>query len=778
VNAAIPDGTACADTTVCNGAETCQAGLCRVGTALDCNDANPCTSDSCDATLGCRHTAVGNGTPCSDGNACNGAEQCQGGACASGVPLVCNDGNTCTTDSCDPVAGCRFTAIPDGSTCGDGNVCNGAETCQSGACRAGTPLTCTDGNRCTSDTCDPATGCRYTGLGDGASCSDGNLCNGLETCQAGACTSGTAVNCNDNSYCTTDLCSPTTGCYHTPVVNGASCSDSNPCNGIEVCQGGVCAAGTPLNCNDSNPCTADSCTAAGGCQQTAVANGTVCSDGNTCNGLETCQNGACAQGTSLSCNDTNPCTTDSCDAQTGCRFTAVADGTACPDADLCDGAEACQGGTCSAGTPVACNDGNACTQDSCDSALGCRAVAVANGTLCTDGNGCNGAETCQAGVCTPGTALACGDGNTCTTDSCDPVAGCRHTAVANGTSCRDTDLCDGAEACQTGVCRPGTPLSCVDGNACTNETCNASAGCQYTAVPNGTTCADGNLCNGEETCQSAVCSAGASLDCDDGNACSTDTCNAGSGCAHTVNPAGTPCSDGNACNGAETCAGGVCVAGSALPDGVPCSDGDMCDGLETCRASACIEGTALSCDDGNPNTVDACSPSTGCQNDVLIPATTLSLRPLIATTLLKVATKGAIDLSTPPSNGGTADPVVHGASVRIVTAGGGFDVTYDLPAATWAYLGRAGANLGYRYRDRRGDLSPVRSILVKGRGTSKLSVSWPGAAPSLAQDPSPFRVELTLGGTRYCMAFGGTTSFVPNARFSARNAPAPVSCAP
>src|SRR5262249_28177622 len=34
---------------------------------------------------------------CSDGNACNGTETCTGGACHAGTPLNCNDGNACTT---------------------------------------------------------------------------------------------------------------------------------------------------------------------------------------------------------------------------------------------------------------------------------------------------------------------------------------------------------------------------------------------------------------------------------------------------------------------------------------------------------------------------------------------------------------------------------------------------------------------------------------------------------------------------------------------------------
>jgi cysteine-rich repeat protein len=50
--------TPCDDATVCNGAETCDgAGTCLAGTALNCDDAQPCTQDTCDPTLGCQSTS-------------------------------------------------------------------------------------------------------------------------------------------------------------------------------------------------------------------------------------------------------------------------------------------------------------------------------------------------------------------------------------------------------------------------------------------------------------------------------------------------------------------------------------------------------------------------------------------------------------------------------------------------------------------------------------------------------------------------------------------------
>lgn len=53
--------------------------------------------------------------------------------------VVCDDGNECTRDSCDPLTGvCANNDAPDGIACDN---CN--STCQAGACDAGTPFTAT-----------------------------------------------------------------------------------------------------------------------------------------------------------------------------------------------------------------------------------------------------------------------------------------------------------------------------------------------------------------------------------------------------------------------------------------------------------------------------------------------------------------------------------------------------------------------------------------------------------------------------------------------------------
>ncbi len=239
----------------------------------------------------------------------------------------CDDGNPCTLDACDPASGqCHSTPAPDGQQCDDANPCTVGNICQSGVC--GTPVACNDGNPCTTDACDPATG---------------------------ACTF-TTLSCDDGNPCTTDTCSPATGgCVFTPVAAGTACNDGDPCTTGDTCvqipsSANPICQGTP-KCADGDPCTADACDPA---------------------------TGACVN-TPIVCDDANPCTLDSCQNGT-CVYTPVA-GIACDDGDLCTTGDFCVprsvGNPICRGTPVNCDDGDACTLDSCEPTTGgCRHIPI------------------------------------------------------------------------------------------------------------------------------------------------------------------------------------------------------------------------------------------------------------------------------------------------------------------------------------------------------------------------------------------------------------------
>jgi len=413
---------------------------------------------------------------------------------------LCNGECVNTQDNALNCGGC-------GAVCDDAIACNGVETCSQGRCAPGLALNCDDTNPCTADTCDGV--CAHTALPDGSSCQPESLCGGGSACVAGVCGSPGAQDCDDGDPCTTDLCDVQAGCLHVAAADGTSCADGNPCNGGEMCGTGLCTAGIPLRCDDGNPCTAGTCDPAQGCVQTLVADGTSCDDGDACNGLAQCSQGACTPRPSAACDDGNPCTADTCDAIAGCRHINLPPGTTCADADACNGAEQCADGTCQPAAALQCDDGNPCTADLCEPLHGCTATGVADGTSCSDGIACNGEETCQVGSCRQGLPQACEeDGNPCTADICT-AAGCEHPAWHDGYPCSDNRACNGQELCMGGACVPGTTPTCEDHNTCTAESCSDGLNrCSYTSVADGTLCDDGDPATVEDVCSAGVCGVG------------------------------------------------------------------------------------------------------------------------------------------------------------------------------------------------------------------------------------------------------------------------------
>jgi hypothetical protein len=123
----------------------------------ECDDANDCTADSCDAAGVCRR-APRTGEACTDHLWCDGDETCTAhGVCgASDGARACEDGIDCTLDQCDEITN-SCTHEPRNSLCSDDEFCTGVELCISGTgCVDGPPPNCTDGVACTADSCDEA----------------------------------------------------------------------------------------------------------------------------------------------------------------------------------------------------------------------------------------------------------------------------------------------------------------------------------------------------------------------------------------------------------------------------------------------------------------------------------------------------------------------------------------------------------------------------------------------------------------------------------------------
>jgi N-acetylneuraminic acid mutarotase len=587
----------------CDGLDNDCNGAVDDGLALwNCEDQNPCTTDECGGSLGCRN--VNNTIPCDDGNSCTSPDACGGGVC-HGVPLngtVCTDNNACTVDdTC--VNGSCHSGLP--RNCDDGNACNGEEFCSTtSGCYPSVPPDCDDYNLCTDDDCQPSSGCEHRN--NTAACTDSNDCTANDHCANGRCES-TPLNgdsCSDFNACTQDDRCVTGVCVGGPLI---VCNDGNVCNGVEYCAYYAgCLPGDPLLCFDGNVCTDDSCDPSAGCRFTDNSIG--CSDNNPCTDNDTCTAGACIgtpeEGTA--CDDGNACTLNDTVCSDGyCHGTTPLN---CDDGNECNGAEYCDWANgCQPGYPMECGDNNPCTDDSCTPGVGC--VYTNSAASCDDGLPCTSSDTCTNGFCVgiPDDTNACNDLNDCTVgDHCESGV-CRSTPR----NCDDGNFCNGVEQCAFGVgCVPGIPVDCDDQDVCDGiETCNPAGGCIPGTPLN---CGDGNPCNGVEYCDPFDGCQAVPTNCDDGNPCTIDGCSPDSGCTNT--PTSSVCDDGDPCTSGDTCATGVCT-GSPTSGGA-CSDGNACTLGDTCTNGICIPGSgSLNCDDSDVCTLDFCSSASGCQHD-------------------------------------------------------------------------------------------------------------------------------------------------------------------
>ncbi|MSP91509.1 MAG: hypothetical protein EXR79_06870 [Myxococcales bacterium] len=630
----------CSDGDPCTVGDKCAQKECKPGASKACDDGNPCTINACDAASGdC--AAVNSQAPCSDNNPCTIGDLCGGGLCVPGASKNCDDGNTCTNDACNAGSGdCSF--VKNFSPCTDNNACTQGDICDSGACKSGAPKGCNDANPCTVDLCDAANGACSV-LFNAAACDDGDGCSVNDQCQEGKCAAGPLKTCADLDTCTADACDAKSGgCTFAKIAgcggfcsadtdcndqnpctvnaciqakcafppNGEPCSDGDACSVGDQCSSGACKPGVPANCDDGNPCTDDPCAkATGACAH--AANSATCSDNNACTLGDTCAANQCVAGVAKACDDSNPCTTDACDPVSG-SCAATNHTGACSDGNPCTVGDGCGGGVCNSGAVLPCDDQNPCTNDACDVGDGvCKGKP--NAATCSDGNACTQGDVCAAGACKPGVTLDCNDGNPCTTDACSVATGACSQSF-NTAPCDDLNACTQDDGCGGGKCAPGVATACSDGNACTTDGCDASSGgCTSQPIVG---------CGGNCTKDS---------DCNDQNPCTTDSCTGGK-CAFAPNTAG--CEDSDPCTEADKCAGGQCQPGAAkpcsdgsvctddvcdkatgacngTPNALPCSDGDACSIGEACVGGSCTGGKPVACNDGKVCTDDKCDAQSG-----------------------------------------------------------------------------------------------------------------------------------------------------------------------
>jgi hypothetical protein len=366
-----------------------------------------------------------------------------GGPACVGNSAICDDGNPCTEDTCDPVNGDPSTGCVTTPLDGQGTTTCGVGECQRTVanCVNGVPQTCKPG---------PSSPEVCNGLDDDCDGAVDNVESRPTTCGTGSCASTGSTSCVNGTE--VDSCDP-----HTTDNNSCNASHSaiSDCKVPDTCQAGVCqdngytAAGAACGDPSSSACDqADTCGDHNGvCNPNHAAATTTCGDAD------------------------GPCTNqDYCDGTGACAdkgFKSAATACGNPSSGPCDNPDHCSGvdGTC---VPNHVADDTPC-------AAGGDGPVPHNGAV-----ECKEPDTCQAGVCQDNGYAAvgtpCGDPSSSACDqpdSCGDHNGvCNPNHVADSAPCGTPGVCEVQDTCQGGVCNDnglaaaGTPCGDPSSSAC------------------------------------------------------------------------------------------------------------------------------------------------------------------------------------------------------------------------------------------------------------------------------------------------------------------------
>ena len=681
----------------------------------------PCTTGTCDAAVGvCVTTAAPDDTPCTTGDLCSLGRRCAGGLCDAGVAVDCDDDDACTADTCEPTSGCVHSPIPGcctpscagqdcgedgcGGSCGD---CGAGQACELGQCvSAGcdanpgdvlcpceTNFECDSGwcvdlggpqRQCTQlcvDACPAGLVCTSSGASGSdlvflclppcqASCTDKQC--GADGCGGSCGTCAPGSTCDEAGQCVG-------GCV--PQCADAQCGDDGCGGSCGVCQGagwcdwyGMCQTGPKTSCVGRcgtaggegacdcdafcfflGTCCVDVCSACAAelpesCQCVPQCSGKVCgTDGcggtcGVCPAGQGCASGACVPTAPTSCVGRCGEVTDGAPCQ--CDVDCGAFGECCADACA----------ACAAELPEMCG---ACVPDCAGAVCGGDGCGGSCGT-CADG------ATCEAGQCLPPSGSCAGrcgtfdllepcqcDGQCFALGDCcqDVCAECEATLPEHCGSCVPdcADSACGDDGCG-GVCGKCAPGAVCQAGQCviTSGSCEARCGtfdlaepCQCDAFCFGVGDCCSDLCaqcqaTFPEECPACVPSCGGASCGPDGCGGSCGTCPAGSSCvagvctipvASCAGRCGTfdleqPCNCDAFCFDVGDCCEDLCAECAAtFPDQctacVPACDGKTC-GPDGCGGScgACPAGSSCvggECAAGcTPQCADAVCGPDGC----------------------------------------------------------------------------------------------------------------------------------------------------------------------
>lgn len=469
------DNKACTTDKLTGSASTCNA-VCSSTPITVCKTGDGCCPTSCtnanDAECPAQPPRCGDGIV-------QGAETCDGNcpaSCEDGIACT-KDVRTGTAEACNVV--CAHTQVTACSRTADGccpTGCNGLTdadcnpVCGNSAIEAGEtcdpqsscPTSCNDNTACTKDTLNGAAStcnaaCTFTTI---TACASGDGC----------CPSGCARPADND-------CPPALPCGNGTLDQGETCDNSSPTKCPTTCDDGIACtqdvpSGSAATCTFAcqHPAitvcngTTDSC-CPGGCNTGNDPDCTMrCGDGRV-DPPETCD-GNCP----TSCADTNPCTED---ASTGSAAECTLVCTHTPittPACLCGNGRIDQGEACDGNCPTTCEDSNPCTTDTLEgSATACTAKCThtpISSPACLCGNGqLDNGEKCDNSSTTTCPTMCTASSNVCTPNR---IQGTADTCSAE---CVSTELACGAagDMCCPPNCTSGQDADCTD--AC--ATCHA-----------------------------------------------------------------------------------------------------------------------------------------------------------------------------------------------------------------------------------------------------------------------------------------------------------------
>ncbi len=615
----INQGLACDDGQYCTVGETCNNGSCGGGTARSCAAlADQCSAGVCDPALGaCKKQPYADGRACDDGAFCSSGDTCQPNGTCTGSARDCSS----LTDSCnlgvcsESADACQRQPRNEGGACSDGLYCTVGDSCAAGTC-GGLARNCAGvADACNSGVCNE-TGdrCDKAPRQNGTLCDDGLFCTVSDSCQSGACSAGTPRDCSSLSDppCVVGTCNETSNvcvaqnlgtCTCDPAVDadfdGADecddCDDTNGsirpgaterCNGLDDDCDGLRDETFDADGDGYSVCTPDP--ALRDCDDTraTVSPGDpeACGTAGTGNSLDDNCNGYVDEGCAP-CSSTDPDLDGFSQCQGDC---APSDGAIAPGkTELCDGKDNdCNTFTtenCGVSDPCNWPDGN----DVCRADLLC-ACSVNNSGACT-GNYictslCNSSETGPVGD-------GCAVGQACFYDLLRSanVHGCAATDTVVGTK-EGGVACAADTECRSGYCEMfftgsgqktycsdfcGSDAYCATSAVCRaiRSSTNLDGRCWPMGRPGLGASTVGQSCTQDSTCDHGVCTtvAGGTAKICTEPCCSDTDCGAGFTCSlqgdqvsttYVYPPPGAPACTGDAqCPTGMMCytGGGVCA---------------------------------------------------------------------------------------------------------------------------------------------------------------------------------------------------------------------------